>query len=56
VPGLYFSKRDSRLWVPKRLPYLGWTINLGHPGFVWAFAALALLLILVGATAAMSFK
>lgn len=29
--GLYFSKRDPRLWVPKRIPLLGWTINLGHP-------------------------
>jgi hypothetical protein len=32
---LYFCKRDSRLWVPKRLGW-GWTINLGHPagGFI----------------------
>ena len=28
---VYFSKRDSRLWVPKRVRRLGWTINLGHP-------------------------
>ncbi len=28
---LYFSKQDTRLWVPKRVPALGWTINLGHP-------------------------
>ena len=28
---LYFSKHDTRLWVPKRIPGLGWTINLGHP-------------------------
>ena len=27
---IYFSKKDSRLWVPKRIPALGWTINLGH--------------------------
>jgi uncharacterized membrane protein len=31
VFGLYFSKRDPRLWVPKRNPRFGWTVNLGHP-------------------------
>ena len=31
---LYFSKRDSRVWVPKQIPGLGWTINLGRPGGV----------------------
>ena len=30
--GLYSSKSDTRLWVPKRTPALGWTINVGHPG------------------------
>ena len=29
--GFYFSRRDSRLWVPKRHPGLGWTLNMGHP-------------------------
>jgi uncharacterized membrane protein len=28
--GLYSSKADTRLWVPKRTPALGWTFNLGH--------------------------
>jgi uncharacterized membrane protein len=28
---LYFSKKDSRLWVPKQVVKLGYTINLGHP-------------------------
>jgi hypothetical protein len=27
----YRSARDSRLWVPKRIPTLGWTLNLAHP-------------------------
>ena len=30
--GLYSSKTDTRLWVPKRTPALGWAINIGHPG------------------------
>jgi uncharacterized membrane protein len=28
---LYFSKRDSRIWVPKQIPSMGWTVNLGNP-------------------------
>ena len=27
----YFSKRDTRTWVPKKIPWMGWTLNLGHP-------------------------
>ena len=35
---IYFSKRDSRVWVPKRIPVPGWTVNLGRPGGVaWLF-------------------
>lgn len=48
IPALYFSRRDTRLWVPKRLPYLGWTINLAHPGVTWVLVALGLLLIAGG--------
>lgn len=36
---VYFSKRDSRVWVPKQIPTLGWTINLGRPaGVAWLVA------------------
>lgn len=28
---LYFNKADTRFLVPKKNPWLGWTINLGHP-------------------------
>ena len=47
---VYFSKRDSRVWVPKQLPGLGWTINLGRPGGVaWLFVAiLGLPLLILG--------
>ncbi len=41
--GIYRSKRDSRLWVPKRLPWMGWTINLAHPKARLALASLALI-------------
>lgn len=33
--GVYFSKRDTRTWVPKRPPGIGWTLNLGRPAGAW---------------------
>lgn len=33
--GVYFSKRDTRVWVPKRVPRWGWTLNLGNPAAAW---------------------
>jgi len=33
---LYFSRRDTRAWVPKWHQTFGWTINIGNPrGAVW---------------------
>lgn len=29
--GLYVNGRDRRLWVRKKPPGIGWTLNLGHP-------------------------
>jgi len=32
----YASKRDPRIWVPKQIPMLGWTLNLAHAGgWIW---------------------
>jgi uncharacterized membrane protein len=34
--GFYFSKKDSRTWVPKSVPWMGWTVNLGtRAGACW---------------------
>jgi uncharacterized membrane protein len=35
IVGIYFSKRDTRVWVPKRIPSWGWTLNLGHASSAW---------------------
>jgi uncharacterized membrane protein len=44
---LYFSKRDSRVLVPKRRPWAGWTFNLARTaGALW-FTGLLLFAILV---------
>jgi len=33
---VYFCKRDSRAWVPKQIPAMGWTVNLGNrEGAAW---------------------
>ena len=31
----YFSKKDSRVWVPKKIPWMGWTINIGRDSGVY---------------------
>ena len=40
--GVYFSKRDTRLWVPKRGAGAGWTLNLARPAAAWLLVALIL--------------
>ena len=33
---VYFSKRDDRVWVPKQIPWMGFTLNLAHTaGVLW---------------------
>ncbi len=41
--GLYSSKRDTRLVVPKAVPYMGLTLNFAHPGCSYALVALCVL-------------
>lgn len=39
--GLYFSKKDTRVWVPKSIPWTGWTLNLGtRAGARWMIGLL----------------
>ena len=33
---VYRSSRDTRLWVPKSNPRLGWTLNFAHPDAWWS--------------------
>ena len=45
---VYFSKRDTRTWVPKQVPALGWTLNLGKTaGVIWLVATLVGLPLLI---------
>ena len=46
--GLYSSERDTRVWVPKRNPAMGWTVNLAHrPGRLWLAALMGVPLIVL---------
>lgn len=39
--GLYFSKKDTRTWVPKSIPWMGWTLNLAtRTGAMWMIGLL----------------
>jgi predicted Ser/Thr protein kinase len=49
---VYYSKRDSRVWVPKQIPMLGWTVNLGHPKGLAVLLGLILFLTLLPAVIA----
>ena len=43
VLGIYFSKADTRIWVPKKPKWAGWTLNLAKPAGVWWLFILLLL-------------
>jgi serine/threonine protein kinase len=43
---LYFSKRDSRAWVPKQIAGMGWTVNLGNQRGLFAFFAIIFVIII----------
>jgi uncharacterized membrane protein len=38
--GIYRSARDTRLWVPKRNPAYGWTLNFAHRAAWWSLLGL----------------
>jgi uncharacterized membrane protein len=41
--GLYGSRRDTRLIVPKAVPAMGFTVNFAHPGCTCFLVAITLL-------------
>lgn len=46
---IYFSKKDSRTWVPKKNPKHGSTINFGSPsGARWIYYLYSFFLLLGG--------
>lgn len=45
---LYFSKKDSRTFVPKQITWMGWTVNLGKAEGVYWLLGLFVALVLLG--------
>ena len=46
---IYFSKKDSRTWVPKKNPKHGSTVNFGSPsGSLWIYYFFGFFLLLGG--------
>lgn len=49
---VYFSKKDSRVWVPHRRPGFGRTLNLAHTaGITWMvlICAIVIVVLMLGA-------
>ena len=45
--GFYFSKKDTRWLVPRRIPWMGWTFNIGNAIGAWAMLSIIIIPILV---------
>jgi len=51
--GIYSDPRDPRVWVPKRNPMMGWTLNFAHRrAWVWLVAIAGIPLLLARLTIA----
>ncbi|MBI9067409.1 MAG: hypothetical protein JEZ09_08965 [Salinivirgaceae bacterium] len=42
----YINKKDSRVFVPKLYPLLGWTLNFGNPYSYISLAGIIIIIIL----------
>jgi len=41
----YFNKEDKRIFPPKRMPGLGWTVNFANPYSLLALLGIIILII-----------
>lgn len=42
---IYVSKKDTRSWVRKKIPWMGWTLNLGRTsGVCWLIGIFIIIL------------
>lgn len=42
----YYNKEDKRLLPPKRIPFMGWTVNFANRNSVFLFVFIMLIVIL----------
>ncbi len=43
----YYNKKDKRIFPPKRIGYLGWTINFANPLSIGAFVLMLVGILLI---------
>lgn len=43
----YYNKEDKRLFPPKRIKWMGWTINFANPYSIIAFIVLLVAILMV---------
>lgn len=36
----YYNPEDKRVLPPKRIPWMGWTINFAYPKSIWFFVGM----------------
>ena len=49
--GFYVAPDDSRVWVPKRPPGIGWTLNFARPAsWLWMTVLLAIPIVIMALT------
>ena len=46
--GIYYNKLDKRVFPPKRIQWLGWTVNFAHPYSYLTILGLIIILIVIG--------
>ena len=44
----YYNKLDKRIFPPKRIKWLGWTVNFAHPYSYLTMLGLIIILIAIG--------
>lgn len=45
----YFNKKDKRIFPPKRIPYMGWTVNFANPLSLLALVLMVAAIVIVTA-------
>jgi uncharacterized membrane protein len=43
----YYNKNDDRIFPPKRIPWMGWTVNFANPKSVLVFVGMMAFFLLV---------
>ena len=45
--GIYYNKEDKRIFPPKRVKWMGWTVNFANPKSILVFIMVIIVTILI---------